>query len=145
LLKQYGCLVPILVGRQSILDVNFTPDKEKGRHYFVNFFSSSLLPLWSIGLISQFLDHSQTVGLLGRVISSSQGLCLNTGQHKHRKTHTHIKHLCPEWGSNPRSRPPRERRQYMPFLNCLYVKTSRVGAYEFKNVIILLYAMHTSY
>jgi hypothetical protein len=27
---------------------------------------------WSIGLISQFLDHSQMVGLLGRVISSSQ-------------------------------------------------------------------------
>jgi hypothetical protein len=26
----------------------------------------------------------QTVGLLGRVISSSQGLCLNTWQHKHR-------------------------------------------------------------
>jgi hypothetical protein len=48
----------------------------------------SLLTLWSIGLISQFLDHSQTVGLLGRVISSSQGLYLNT-EHKHRKTHTH--------------------------------------------------------
>jgi shikimate 5-dehydrogenase len=26
----------------------------------------------------------QTVGLLGRVISTSQGLYLNTGQHKHR-------------------------------------------------------------
>jgi hypothetical protein len=38
-----------------------------------NFLSSFLLPLWSIGLISQFLDHSQTAGLLGRVISSSQG------------------------------------------------------------------------
>jgi hypothetical protein len=51
---------------------------------------------WSIGLISQFLDHSQTVGLLGRVISSSQGLYLNREQHKHRKTHTHIKHPCRE-------------------------------------------------
>jgi hypothetical protein len=30
----------------------------------------------------------QTVGLLGRVISSSQGLYLTTGQHKHRKKHT---------------------------------------------------------
>jgi hypothetical protein len=31
-----------------------------------------------------FRNHfSQTVGLLGRVISSSQGLYLNTGQHKH--------------------------------------------------------------
>jgi hypothetical protein len=46
-----------------------------------------LAPIWSIGLISQFLDHSQMVGFLGCVISSSQGLYLNTGQHKHRKTH----------------------------------------------------------
>jgi hypothetical protein len=49
-----------------------------------------MLPLWSIGLISQFLDHLQTVGLLGRMISSSQGLYLNTGQHKHRiNAYTH--------------------------------------------------------
>jgi hypothetical protein len=75
-----------------------------------------LLPLRSIGLISQFLDHSRTVGLLGRVISPSQGLYLNTGQHKHRKTHTHIKYPCPEWDSNPRSRLPSERRQYMQIL-----------------------------
>jgi hypothetical protein len=73
-----------------------------------------LPPLWSIGLISQFLHHSQTVGLLGRVISSSQGLYLNTGQHKHRKTRTHIKNPCLEWDSNPRSRPQSERRQCMP-------------------------------
>jgi hypothetical protein len=33
----------------------------------------------------QFRNHfSQTVGLLGRVISPSQDLYLNTGQHKHR-------------------------------------------------------------
>jgi hypothetical protein len=39
----------------------------------------------------QFRNHfSQPVGLLGRVISSSQGLYLNTGQHKHRtNTYTH--------------------------------------------------------
>jgi hypothetical protein len=41
-----------------------------------------------MGLISQFPDHSQTVGLLGRVISSSQGLYLNTGQ----RTHTSSTH-----------------------------------------------------
>jgi hypothetical protein len=49
------------------------------------FFSSPSLPLWSIGLISQF--HSpflQCIGLLWRVISSSEGLHLTTGQHKHR-------------------------------------------------------------
>jgi hypothetical protein len=33
----------------------------------------------------QFRNHfSQTAGLLGRVISSSQGLYVNTGQHNHR-------------------------------------------------------------
>jgi hypothetical protein len=40
----------------------------------------------------QFRNHfSQTVGLLGRVISPSQGRYQNTGQHKHRinsNTHT---------------------------------------------------------
>jgi hypothetical protein len=37
---------------------------------------------WSL---IQLRNHiSQRVGLLGRVVSPSQGLCLNTGQHKHR-------------------------------------------------------------
>jgi hypothetical protein len=36
-------------------------------------------------------NFSQTVGLLGREISSSQGFHLNTGQHKHRiNAHTNI-------------------------------------------------------
>jgi hypothetical protein len=43
-----------------------------------------------------------------------QGLSLITGQHKRRITRIHIKHPCPEWDSNPRSRPPNERRQVMP-------------------------------
>jgi hypothetical protein len=37
---------------------------------------------------SEFLDLSQAVGLLGRVISSSQGLYLNTGQHTDKLGHT---------------------------------------------------------
>jgi hypothetical protein len=39
----------------------------------------------------QFRNHFlQTVGLLGQVISPSQGLYLNTGQHKHKiKAYTH--------------------------------------------------------
>jgi hypothetical protein len=70
----------------------------------------SLLPFWSIGLIYQFLDHLQTVGLFGRVINSSQGLYLYIGQHtkKNARAHTHTKHPCPKWDSNPRSRLPRE-------------------------------------
>jgi hypothetical protein len=65
----------------------------------LQFFSSSLLPfgcllpLWSIGLISQFLEHSQTVQLLGRVISSSQVLYLNKRQHKHTEKRTHTSNI----------------------------------------------------
>jgi hypothetical protein len=44
---------------------------------------------------------TQTVGLVGRVMSPSQGRYLHTGQHKHRiNAHTHPRL---EWGSNPRS------------------------------------------
>jgi hypothetical protein len=71
--------------------------------------SVALQPLlsvsWSFSL--------QTVGLLERVISSPQGLYLNTGQHKHR-INTYTKHPCPEWDSSPRSQCPSERRQFMP-------------------------------
>jgi hypothetical protein len=70
----------------------------------------SSLPYWSTGLIAQFLGLSLAVGLLGRVISSSQGLYLNTGQHKHRKTQTHFKHPCSGWDSNLQSWPLSSRR-----------------------------------
>jgi hypothetical protein len=52
------------------------------------------------------LDLRHSVGLPGRVISSSQ--------HKHRKTHTNTKQPFPEWDSNQRSRLPSERRQCTP-------------------------------
>jgi hypothetical protein len=62
-----------------------------------------------------FLICLRAVGLLGRVIISSQGLYLNTRQHKHRKTHIHtIKHPCPRRDSIPQSRPPSDRRLFMP-------------------------------
>jgi hypothetical protein len=41
-------------------------------------------PPWAWPLIFSFMIILQTVGLLGRVISSSQGLYLKTGQHEHR-------------------------------------------------------------
>jgi hypothetical protein len=54
-----------------------------GNHYGV--FSVALLAHSGPWPHTQFRNHfSQTVGLLGRVISSSQGRYLNTGQHKHR-------------------------------------------------------------
>jgi hypothetical protein len=63
--------------------------KHRGVEYFV-FSSSSLLPLLEHRAeFPQFLDQGQSVGLLGRVISSSQGLYLYTN----RKTHTHSQTL----------------------------------------------------
>jgi hypothetical protein len=66
----------------------------------------------SVSLRFFFLNHRQSVGLLGRVISSSQGLYLYTNTEK--PIYTNTKHPCPELDSNPRSRLPSERRQYMP-------------------------------
>jgi hypothetical protein len=55
------------------------------------FFSIALPAHSGLWPLIQFLNHfSQTVGLLGRVISSSQSYYLNTGQHKHRiNAYTH--------------------------------------------------------
>jgi hypothetical protein len=58
------------------------------------------------------LDLRHSVGLLGRVISPSQGLYLYTNTEK--STHTNTKKTCPDGDSNPRSRVPSERRQYTP-------------------------------
>jgi hypothetical protein len=89
-----------------------------------------LLPLWSIMLIYQFLDHLQMVGLLGWVISSSP-LSKHREMHAHARTHTHTKHLCPEWDSSPRSRLPSERRQFDS--DCSATVTSQEYDYEWKN------------
>jgi hypothetical protein len=60
-------------------------------------------PLFGSGLIFSFvIFFTQSVGLLGRVISPSQGRYLHTGQYKHRiNAHTDIHAF--EWDSNPRS------------------------------------------
>jgi hypothetical protein len=57
------------------------PIFKKGDNFFFHWLYSSL---WPWPLYFSFMIILQTVGLLGRVISSSQGLYLNTGQHKHR-------------------------------------------------------------
>jgi hypothetical protein len=54
---------------------------------------------------------TQSVGLLGREISPSQGRYLHTGHHKHR-INTH-RHPCLKWDSNPRSQCLSGRRQFM--------------------------------
>jgi hypothetical protein len=64
-----------------------------------------------------FLNHRQSVGLLGRVSSSSQGLYLYTNTGK--CTYTNTKHPCPERDSIPRSRLPND--------TCLYATDRKEG------------------
>jgi hypothetical protein len=77
--------------------------------------SSCFPPLWSIGhpwndlFHFSFLILRQSVGLLGRGISPSQGSYL----YKHR-INTDIC-TCLEWDSNPRSQRSSGRRQFMPY------------------------------
>jgi hypothetical protein len=60
----------------------------------------------------QLLDLGQSVGLLRLVIISSRDLYLYTNTEK--RTHSkNNKHPYPELDSNPRSRCPRERRQFL--------------------------------
>jgi hypothetical protein len=69
--------------------------RKKNPNYFLIkklFFISIPLMPYSYGVeVCIFLwIYTQSVGLLGRVIGPSQGLYLNTGQHKHRiDAHTH--------------------------------------------------------
>jgi hypothetical protein len=53
-------------------------NRETDKHFEWLYSPCGPCPLFS------FPISSQSIGLLGRVISSSQGLYLNTGLHKHR-------------------------------------------------------------
>jgi hypothetical protein len=58
--------------------------------FIIGFFPLDLQPLGPWPLIFSFMIILQTVGPLERVISSLEGLYLNTGQHKHRiNAHTY--------------------------------------------------------
>jgi hypothetical protein len=72
----------------------------------------ALIASMKLSVSLQLLELGQWVGLLGRVISSSQGLYLYTNTEK-RTHNTNTKHPCSEWNSNPRSLCSRERRQFM--------------------------------
>jgi hypothetical protein len=56
----------------------------------------------------QFLNLRQSVGLLGREISTSQGRYLTQTQNKHR-------HPCLEWDSNPWTQCSSGRRYFMSY------------------------------
>jgi hypothetical protein len=49
-----------------------------------------LQPLWALAVFPVFLIYAQSLELLGRGISPSQGHYLHREQHKHRIMHTDI-------------------------------------------------------
>jgi hypothetical protein len=88
----YNCspLVPLLwLSSPIILDISTS-----------SYGSTSLC--WALAAFSDFLSFTQTVGLLGRWISRSQGRYLHTGQHKHKINV--YRHSYFKWDSNPWSR-----------------------------------------
>jgi hypothetical protein len=99
----------ILIINQTLLQT-FVELLRKCVVYFVSFlelegsffslwrYSTSLglgLPPWNSLFHFGLLNLRHLVGLLGRVISSSQGLCLYTNTEK--CTYTNTEHPCPEW------------------------------------------------
>jgi hypothetical protein len=64
------------------------------------------------GRFFSFLTYTQSVGLLGRGFSPSQGRYLHTGQHEHR-INAH-RHPCLKWDSHLRSQCSRGRRRFVP-------------------------------
>jgi hypothetical protein len=83
----------------------------------LRFLVSKHLSLWlygplDLGRFFSFLIYTQSVGLLGRGISPSQGRYLHTDQHKHRINAK--RNPCLEWDSNPRPQCSSGRRRFMP-------------------------------
>jgi hypothetical protein len=70
----------------------------------------SFIGPWAVFSVSW--SFYTVTGLLGRLISQSQGRYLHSEQHKHRINAN--RHPCLEWDSNPRSQRSSERRKFMP-------------------------------
>jgi hypothetical protein len=85
--------------------------------YIYIYISLALQPPWALAHAFSFMIILQTVGLLGRVISSSQGPYLGTGQYKHRiNTYTH-QTCMPCVGFKPMI-PTSERAKTVHALDC---------------------------
>jgi hypothetical protein len=95
----------------------------------LTFFSTALLAAQSGPCpLIQFCNHfSQTVGLLGWVIISSQGLYLITGQHRHRiNTYTHTHQTSLTWVGFERTIPVSERGKTVHALDRAAAVTGKV-------------------
>jgi hypothetical protein len=104
-----GCWISVTIcvsgARHSIFDLIFNKQP---------LILSALQPPWVLASDFQFYDHFTD----GRIPWTSDQLVARPLP-KHRTTqtqnkHVHTKYPCLVWNSNPRSRLPRERRQYMP-------------------------------
>jgi hypothetical protein len=96
-------------------------------------------PLGPWPLIFSFMIILQTVGLLGRVISSTQGLYLNTRQHKHNK-HIHQTSM-PCVGFEP-SIPAPERAKTV---HALDLSATVTGEYNLPTVISRAFSLKGIY
>jgi hypothetical protein len=96
------------------------------------FFTGSTAPLGPGLLFFSFMIILQTVGLLGRVISPSQGLYRNTGQHKHRINTYIYQTSMPFVGFEPMI-PASERAKTVHALDC---STTVTGAKHYYSVEI---------
>jgi hypothetical protein len=111
--SKYSPQLPVLKHPQSMFVPqcerrSFTPIQNHRQNYqSIN----SCTALVDLGRFFRFLIDTQSVGLLGRRISLSQGHYLHTGQHKHR-INGH-RYPCLEWDSKPRSQYLSGRRQFM--------------------------------
>jgi hypothetical protein len=70
-----------------------------------------LSALVDLGRLLSFLIHTQSVGLLGRGISASQGRYLHTKQYKHRINA--YRHPWIEWDKNSRSQCSSGRSRFL--------------------------------
>jgi hypothetical protein len=75
--------------------------------------SMALQPFVGPWPLFSLLIYTQSVGLIGRGISPSQGRYLDTEQHKH--TINAHRRPCFEWDANPRSQCSSKRRLFMPY------------------------------
>jgi hypothetical protein len=87
----WNTIVTLRISRSQVMHSRDLSVRLSLKPFF--FFNGSTAPCWALASFSLSWLFLQTVGLLGRVISSSQGFYLNTGQHKHIHT-PNIHTLC---------------------------------------------------
>jgi hypothetical protein len=88
------------------LNFNWWSNMNIDKTYYYYYYFTVLC--WDLAALSVSWSYTQSVGLLGRGISPSQGRYLHAEQHKHRINAR--RHLCLEWDSNLRSQYSRRRK-----------------------------------